>query len=159
MKTTKLFGAFLLIFAAAFLSTLESCKDENSDDTTSVSKTGLLTSSAWTNSSMEIETNGSTTDMWMFLDDCDKDDKITFYTDKSIITDAGTLKCDPSEPQTETGGTWAFNANETKLEITDDGEVFMFDVITLSSSSLMIESTEFDSLLQQNVTYRMGYVH
>lgn len=160
MKTTKFISALIAIFAIAFLSTLESCtKDEDATGSSTPSKTSLLSSDGWVLSSANVSFNGQTMDMMTFMDDCDKDDILFFKADKSVVEDAGALKCDPSDDQTADAGTWAFNSGETKILATEDGETTELSIVSLTSSELMIEFTEYDSTLQADMTGKFTYTH
>ena len=54
-----------------------------------------------------------------FFQPCDLDDFTRFLVDSTYIADEGPTKCDPADPQTETG-TWGWAASETKLIIDGD---------------------------------------
>lgn len=161
MKATKLFSALLFIFAIAFLSTLESCKKEAESDSggISVSKSSLLTASAWVPKAAIMKTPNGDVDLFLLMDECDKDNQIQFKSDKSVVENAGAVKCDPNELQTEDGGTWVFANNETEVVVTDDNETTTFKIISLSSSELVMEFTQFDSTFNANVTGKFSYKH
>jgi hypothetical protein len=116
-----------------------SCKDDDetpTTDDTNKSKTEMLTSGSWLMESGTIAPsivvdifgtkvtiatywellaalNGSTT-----AEPCLKDNLMIFKTDSSVTLDEGASKCDPSDPQTEDGGNWLFEDNESKLTFT-----------------------------------------
>ena len=50
------------------------------------------------------------------MDNCTKDDLVTFNANGTITDDEGPTKCDPDDPQTTTDGTWTLTDN-TKLTI------------------------------------------
>jgi len=88
---------------------------------------------------------GTTNDMFAMMEDCEKDDTNKFNTDKTVVTDEGATKCDSSNPQ-KTTSTWSFNADETVLTITDDGDVITLSILELTDKVLKLKSTEtFDS--------------
>ena len=159
MKTTKFISALIAIFAIAFLSTLESCKKDETTEDTTPSKTELLSSEGWVVESAMVDFGGQTIDMLAFMDECEKDDILKFVKDLTIISDAGAVKCDPSDPQTEPAGTWAFTSNETKIQVTEDGDIMEMSILALSSSELKIEFTEYDSTLQSDITGKFTYKH
>lgn len=159
MKTTKFITVLLAIFGFAFLSTLESCsKDE--DPAVDPTKTELVSSSGWILNAATVDYGtGTPFDLYALMDACNKDDILFLKSDKSVVTDAGAIKCDPSEPQTEDSGTWAFGNNETTLILTDSGDVSEVVIKTLSSTELKIEFTEYDSTLQANIIGLFTYKH
>jgi hypothetical protein len=161
MRKHNIFQKLTLLSAAAIVLTFGSCKKDSEDEPTSVSKTGLLTSSGWVMKSAEIVVGTQSQDMYSWFDDCEKDDIIIFKTDKSIVEDEGATKCDPSDPQTTTDGTWALLNNDTELFLNfdDDDDDTVFKIKTLSSTDLSVEVTEFDSTFMMDVTLRFGFKH
>jgi hypothetical protein len=128
----------LMIAALAFL-TVSSCKKEDEKTTTPTkSKTELLTAKAWKMTAMTINPGitpvpgGPTiTDLFSFLDACEKDNTEKYNTGGTGVTDEGATKCDPADPQT-VNFTWAFASNETKLVFDgDSGDILQLDETTL----------------------------
>jgi hypothetical protein len=135
----KKLSLFLLATVA-----LGACK-KDSENTPTTSKTDLLTSHNWKPSAgtFSITAGGQTISNDAF-DSCEKDDVYKFGTDKSLVVDAGTTKCDPSDPQKETG-TWAFTSNEQKMTISMPGQsvpVSDLDIKELSAKTLHITATQ-----------------
>lgn len=103
------------------------------------SKTEVLTQSEWSIAKVEEKTN---TDPWE--DDvpnwpaCEKDDKISFKTNKSYEINEGLTKCDPADPQVSETGTWEFGSEEAKLLL--NGDEFTIDV--LNDHSLVLSASE-----------------
>ena len=159
MKTTKFISALMAIFAIAFLSTLESCTKETTDEPTAPTKTGLITSEGWIMESGTMTFAGQTINTMDFMDDYEKDDILYIKSDKSILMDAGALKCDPTDPQTESGGTWAFNSTETGIIVTEGTDVTELSITTLSSTTLVLEFTEYDSTFQAEISATFTYKH
>jgi hypothetical protein len=130
----SLFSLFALVL------TVSACKKDEK------TKTQLLTSKAWNLKALTINpgivTNPITgtvvTDALTFLEVCDRDDLISFKDNFTILSDAGALKCDPSDPQTEPGGAWSFNSTETVLTV--DGE--NWSIVSLTASELKITYSE-----------------
>ncbi len=152
----------MAIFAIAFLSTLESCtKDDDnaSSGSVTVSKTGLISSEGWIMTAGSMTFAGQTFDVMDGMDECEKDDILFIKTDNTILMDAGALKCDPTDPQTESGGTWAFNSDETALIMTEGTDVTELEMTTLSSSTLILELTEYDSTFQSEIVMKLTYTH
>lgn len=125
-----------LFFASLiFLSFLlfSSCSKSDNDDTQPTSeptKTELLVGKSWKITGVTLNGN----DVFSQMPSCNKDDIIIFSTDGTAVTDAGKIKCDPSEMQTETE-TWAFTQNETKLIIGGEEST----LIDLTTTTLKIE--------------------
>ncbi len=120
----------LIIAALAFL-TISSCKKEEEKK----SKTDLLTASAWKPKSMIYDPiDDVPADE---IEDCDKDDAVKFNTGGAGTLNAGTIKCDPSDPQTEPF-TWAFAASETQLILF--GETY--SIVTLDANSLVLRMSD-----------------
>jgi hypothetical protein len=93
------------------------------------------------------------------MDDCEKDDILFLKSDKKIVLDAGAIKCDPSDPQTEDGGTWSFGTDETTLVINEDGDVTEVSLKTISSTEMKLEFSEYDSTLQATIVGVFTYKH
>ena len=163
MKMNYFNTTTLFVAAAALILSFGSCSkdtDEGEGGSGSTSKTGLLTSGGWVIESGTADFGGGTFNILDFMDACDKDDIVFFKTDKTVLDDAGALKCDPSEPQTTDGGAWAFANNETQIIATDtDGEVTVMNITTLTSSSFGIEMSEYDSTISANIEIKMVYKH
>lgn len=134
----------LLVFTA-----FTACKKKND----AKSKTELLTKSAWMVSKFETKVNNSPfTDEYPSWDACEKDNKLTFYTNNTATFDEGPLKCNSSDPQSETGP-WAFTENETKL--TFDSEVY--NIEQLDENTLIISGSEV--FLGDTYTLRITFRH
>lgn len=127
----------LMIAALAFL-TVSSCKKEDEKTTTPTkSKTELLTAKAWKLTAMTVNPGitpvpgGPTiTDIYSFMEACEKDNTEKFNTGGAGVTDEGATKCDPADPQTS-NFTWSFASNETKIVIDGDS----FDIAQLDETT------------------------
>tara|TARA_R110002050_G_scaffold204327_3_gene339777 strand:- start:21113 stop:21601 length:489 start_codon:yes stop_codon:yes gene_type:complete len=162
MKTTKFITAVLAIFAIAFLSTLESCKKETTGtNEPTATKSGLLTQSSWvmTSNLVTFPDPVGERDVFALQDACAKDDLILFKSDKTVQSDEGALKWDPNAPQTSMSGTWELTSNDTKVVMTDGGDVVEFKINTLTSSELILETTTYDSTLQADLTIKAIFKH
>lgn len=111
---------------------MASCKK---DDPTTTEL--LIDSDGWILVSMTVDppivdpiTGTSITDFYAQMDACDKDDITIFQDNGTYITDEGATKCDPNDPQTETG-TWVLSADEKTITI--DGESWTIESLTKSS--------------------------
>jgi len=111
---------------------MASCKK---DDPTTTEL--LIDSDGWILVSMTVDppivdpiSGTSITDFYAQMDACDKDDITIFQDNGTYITDEGATKCDPNDPQTETG-TWVLSADEKTITI--DGESWTIESLTKSS--------------------------
>lgn len=137
MKTSS---TYLLIAAMAALTV--SCKKDG-ETTPTPSKTDLLTAKNWRVTDLKL--GGQSIYNSGLIDPCDKDNLYKFNTNKTATFDEGAAKCNPSDPQTQTGS-WDFTTNETKLKITDPtGDVMEGEIVTLTSTSLVLRDPNFQS--------------
>jgi hypothetical protein len=60
------------------------------------------------------------TDILGLMDECDIDDLITLRKDGKTITNFGKAKCDPTEPNEATTGSWAFDPVSKKMTLNHD---------------------------------------
>ena len=146
------FSTYLLAVAVG-LTALSSCKkDDTTSPTPAATKTDLLTAKSW--KMTELKVAGQSIFNTALVEDCDKDDLLKFNTNKSATFSEGTLKCDPSAPQSRTGS-WDLTTNETKLKVTDpDGEVVEGTINTLTSSTLTVtDPNVYGSGMAGEITY------
>jgi hypothetical protein len=150
MKKILYFFSVLLIFLLS-----NSCKDDE------LSKMDLLCNKYWIKNSITIspplpweEGNGEITyisDGFLLLSTCEEDDVLMFKTDGTLIGDDNKNRCDLSEPKSQTG-TWAFNSDETIINITGpDNEKVVYPISELTDKSLIITVQIIDG----SVTYTM----
>jgi hypothetical protein len=127
-----------LLLATAFFG-FNGCKKDKT-------KTELLTDGSWKLSAFTInpaiDVNGDgvlDTDLYnLVIQNCSKDDFVTFKTGGTLTSDEGATKCSTSSPQT-TSGTWAFADGEAKINITSDGNTIPTATIgTLDASTFKI---------------------
>jgi Lipocalin-like domain len=84
------------------------------------------------------------TDLFAQFENCEKDGSTKFLANGNYAEDEGSLKCDPSDPQT-LSGTWVFNPDETVLTMTETGDVpVSYDVVTLNSTTMVVTTTSSD---------------
>lgn len=117
------------------------------NDNSAPSKTQLLTTGSWTRTSdyidPAVDVNGDGVDdheIFNFYDDCDKDDMLIFKSDGTVTFDAGPLKCDPTDPQTQST-TWKFLTNESQLMIGTGSSQETVDLVELSATALKYKIT------------------
>jgi hypothetical protein len=128
---------FLLLGMAAALG---ACK--KSDDSPSTSRTELLTAKNWRLSTVSATVGGLPVPSSYILQDCTKDDFYKFNADKTLIQDAGAIKCSTSDPQT-LAGTWSLNGDQSKLTIAVPNSLLNgeADIRELSANTLRIYGT------------------
>jgi hypothetical protein len=140
--------------AIAALSLFSSCQ-KNEDDTSGKTKTELITESNWRFSkatSIGINVSG-------FLDECQKDNIVSFRVNGSGTLDEGATKCDSNAPQT-TSFTWNFTANESAVHISTalfDGGSNDFELETLTESELEVsQNIDFGGTSQK---VKVTFIH
>ena len=115
----------LLILIAILTISLTSC---NSDDP-EPSKKELLTDKKWKLSKTEIFENGD----FVSTSVPDNDTYVKFNTDNT-----GKTTIDGESPSV---WTWAFSDSESKITITEDGEIFTINIDKLTSSKFTFSYT------------------
>lgn len=122
--------------------TVGACKKDNGNAPADP-RTDLLTAKAWRLSTVAVTVYGTVLPSSSVIADCDKDNFYRFNADKSLLADAGTVKCSTSDPQTQ-AGTWAFNNDQTKLTIVLPGSALNGEatIQELSATALHLVSTQ-----------------
>lgn len=150
---SKLF--FLSLIVISFAS---SCKKD--EDPT---RTELLTNKPWkitaqvVNPGIDFGNGTVITNIYDLISDCDKDNTNKFNTDKTMLYDAGALKCSANEPQSVVSGTWSLNSDETIISITEDGDTFNATILELNDNTFKISFSEvLDNI---NYTTTTTYTH
>ena len=108
------------LFLALFIFTLffSSCKKD--DATTDTARRDFLTENGgWFETT--VLKKSAPTDPWevdyFSLEPCNLDNKTSFTSTYSFSIDGGSEKCNPSDPQTLSTGTFGFTNNETHLAV------------------------------------------
>jgi hypothetical protein len=81
-----------------------------------ITKTDLI-SRSW---KLSAATSNSI-DVLSLLDNCEKDNVLSFTKDGKFTEDEGQTKCDPGDPQTESGK-WSFKDSEKTITVSYPGE-------------------------------------
>jgi hypothetical protein len=89
----------------------------------------------------------TTEDLLANMEACEKDNFTQFHTNMSFVVDQGATKCDPSDPQIDETGTWAFSNNESQLSLmTVENATFfdtaVFNIKTLNSNTMELTQSE-----------------
>ncbi len=126
-------GAFCIIY---------SCSKSSSPAPTQKTKMQLLTQSVWKYDTAGIDANSDgVIDAALppgYVQDCDKDNLLTFNSDSTGTEDEGPTKCDTASPQT-TAFTWSFNSDQTVITSTSalfNGVGGDFTINTLTDTQL-----------------------
>ncbi|MCF8459064.1 MAG: lipocalin family protein [Bacteroidales bacterium] len=151
MKTLK--TLILIAIAGSFL-IVSSCKKDDDDP---VNKKATLTANSWKLSAMTVDPAfpfiGSNIYLW--LEDCSKDDLMTFNENGTYTNDEGATKCDDADPQIVEQGSWAFNTDETQLIMTDSDTTYTNTIVSLSSSKLKMTQTQEEEGTVYTITVEM----
>lgn len=121
MKTFLKTG-FLAIATATVL--FSACK-KDSDKTPEE----LLTGTVWQLDFADYKEAGETTWTLEETDACNDDDCITFGTDDLVTIDAGAVKCDPTDPQTDSQP-YSLSSDGKIFEV--DGDAYVVEELTKS---------------------------
>lgn len=90
-------------------------------------------------------------DLFALFPACSTDDVVTYNANGTATHDQGATKCDPSTPQSETGGKWVLSSDKKTLDVSS------FPV-TAGLTSLKMEVLQLDAqiLKVRYVTYING---
>jgi len=149
-KINYIIPAFL-----SFLVIAVSCKKSSPDKPADKTKTELITQSTWKFDNAKV----AGTDISSLLDDCDKDNTVTFSSNGSGIVDEGTSKCDPTDPQT-VDFSWNFNNNETTLYASAPlfpGGNGNFTIVSITDTQLILSQDIDLSGMMQNAVITLKH--
>lgn len=145
------------IFAIALTMVFTSCPKEDNNDisqdiATPKTTTQYLTAGAWKITALTgiIVDGGIEIDLFAENDNCSKDDLITWNTDGTITNDQGADNCEPSDPQTTTGGSWTLST---------DNKILTFhypDEAAITLTIIEINDTTFKGTFTQEVELEEG---
>jgi hypothetical protein len=144
----------LTIRLVLFCLIINSCSKSNSVQKT---KMQLLTQSTWKYDTAGVDLNGDGTIDAAFpagyLQDCEKDNLLTFNNDSTGTVDEGATKCNSADPQT-VDFTWSFNTAQT--DITSSTAIFNgvggdITITSLTATQLHLEKAVTTSGVTVNV--------
>ncbi len=121
-KTISIASLFFILLLAA-------CNKKDK----AASKTELLTSGTWKLTAVISDNDGNgtyETDDFATFFPCFTDNIWSFGASSVVTLDEGPTKCNPADPQTETG-TWQLTQNETYLKI--NGDEWKLEELTTST--------------------------
>jgi len=130
----------LLLCCAVCVLYVVSCKKEEKRPSM---RTEMITEGKWQvtalGSDSKVNKQTTTTDLYVTMPDCMKDNLLTFNMDGSCTTDEGEQKCDPDAPQTYGGVSWKFMTADTQLELTDTSGSIVYDILSLNDTGLVLQ--------------------
>jgi hypothetical protein len=124
MKT----GKFLTLFAFALMMSVSFCKK---DESNTVTPKEMLTSKSWKMTSMKV--NGME-----ILEDCTKDDIMTFAGTGTYSTSVGTITCYDGE--TNNSGTWTLSSDGKTLTV--DGDPYSVVITETQLVATYVDGTD-----------------
>lgn len=73
--------------------------------------------------------------------ECDRDNIMFLKSDSTVLLDEGPTKCDPGDPQSESGGTWLLLNDDSQLQFSSfpfdpEGKPQTFDIMELTESKM-----------------------
>ena len=133
------------LFTLACALTMFSCTKKKEDPTPPPTRMQLLTAKKWQIRSATIEASGQpTVDLYPLIAPCSRDNFEQFALPNTYIADEGTIKCSPSDPQTELG-IWTLTANDTQLTVTATGTSTTSTIEELTATSLKLTTIQSQS--------------
>lgn len=145
---------------------LSACKKDDSGNDNNTRK-GNLTSGSWriTSSSAVVEypapIGTRTVDVLGAFPACTRDNLFIFNSDNTSTTDEGATKCNTSDPQQKTSGTWALLNSDTQLQVSDPSSPgaissITADILELNNSTLKIKYAYSVTGIQTTTTTTYG---
>ncbi|WP_317897638.1 hypothetical protein [Aurantibacillus circumpalustris] len=100
---------------------------------------------------------GYGSDIYSQLPSCSQDDLIRFNANYTVTNDEGLTKCNASDPQTKSDGSWAWNNTETILTISEPGSnTVSWNIITNDGTTLQASFSEVYNGV--NYTYMITWI-
>ncbi|GEM_PF-650687 len=131
------------IISIGFLIVFSSCKKDDDDSKT---KKEMITAKDWKYKSIISTVNGVSSDT---IEDCIKDDKLSFKLNGTFTTDPGTSLCDGNEKPSD--GTWTLTSDEKTLTIIEDNETTKLTVVSIKENEIILKN----SVSEQGITVEM----
>lgn len=148
MKTIKI----IAIGIAASSLMFSACKKDDAKTDAKPSGSSIIVGKDWRLIGLTISIPGQpATDLFAQMDACDKDDLIEYLANGSVTDKAGATKCDPAEPDSQNGGTWALLNNDTQLRLIN-GDTSIYNIQELSANTMRGSMTELDPVSGVNYT-------
>ncbi|PJJ53178.1 DUF5004 domain-containing protein [Hymenobacter chitinivorans] len=158
MKTHFRFPMLALLAATTLVS---SCTKDKENQPAPKTKTEMLSGKDWVLTGQTVtpglraDDGTIVTDLFPYLDDCDKDDLMRYETSGSCVLNEGPSRCEPTSPQ-QYAGTWSFESNETvlKTSIQSLGNS-SFNLVELNDNSLKLSGIR----RIENAEYKFTYTY
>ena len=154
----KNFRVQFFLIALAFVTVFSACKKD--DEPKVKSKSDMLSSAGGKKWKMTaatatfVQNNQTTTiDAYAKMRNCDKDDVTIFFSNKKIESREGASKCNTSDPDLISEGTWTFNSTETELTTIENGDVQVMAIKEISDTTIKAEYVETDEDTGTEFTY------
>lgn len=161
MKTTKHVAGLIIIFALAFLSTLESCSSSTStvNNSESTEKFEMLSSKGWVLASAvkDMGVPEGELDLFFFMNESEKNDVLYFYPNSKTVKSTKVFKSGKIESHPLAMGEWTLAEGDSKLIISSGKEVTELVIETLNDSELVVSFVEYDEVLKKEVKSTFGY--
>lgn len=94
-----------------------------------------------------------TSELFSILPACNKDNQFTFKADFTLVSDEGPTKCNSTDPQVISTGTWEFYDNDKKFKSTTNGITIEADVLELTATTFKIRYvTDFTGIKATTTT-------
>jgi len=141
------------LLIAVCISSFFSCKKS---DTAKLSNTQLITQRSWKLVAFtQTLPGGEVQDMYAPMSACYRDDEFVYRANLTYEANAGAVKCNDTDPQVFSSGTWKFINNETAVErIVTSGlgiGTTTYSVTTLTETTLQLKAT--DSAIEYNLRF------
>ena len=134
-------NAYLMLALAASISLAGCGSDAKSEDPKPQTKADMLAAHEWILNTATVTVAGQTVDALAvgLLEDCEQDNFYRFTTSNTFTLNENVKVCTPSSAES---GTWAFNADQTKLLLTGQGSMQESTITELTDRALKLSSTE-----------------
>ncbi|MEZ5018419.1 MAG: lipocalin family protein [Flavipsychrobacter sp.] len=139
MKPTYILSTTLCL-VVILASCTKKQEDDKTNNTTSSAKQQLLEAGKWQLSAKTATINymgkDTTADLYPDVDNCEKDDFVEFFSNKTVIRNENIIKCN-GNPQSSTF-TWQLLDNESKIAIYDSNP----DTLNLEVSQTQLKLSQ-----------------
>lgn len=150
-----------ILFSFSFMI---SCHDKDEKVTPDVDETSYFTDKKWITVNIEsspefdFDDDGKLDkDVTKFIfEPCSLDDIMIFKSDKKLAFDEGATKCDPTDPQQVTDGTWSYDKTTKVLtHAYDSGEKISFKVEQNDGENLKLVYAETRNKIELKMIWKL----
>lgn len=92
----------------------------------------------------QVVNNVVITDLYAQMEDCDKDNTLSFFDNKTYKADEGASNCDSLDPQ-NISGNWMFLNDESELRLIYQNDTIIYTLIDLDEELLQMNYSERDT--------------